>query len=196
MVAVVLFHHVLGLTDGVVAIADAWRAAGHDVATPDLFDGRRFDTIEEGAGFAFGEDFGPDELHARAAVAVAAAPSDYVVAGISLGVMPAQRLAQTHDGVRAAILIEACLPHDQVAPTWPAGVPVQVHGAAGDPFFAGEGDLDAARALVEHVGADAELHVHDVDAHLFTDASVPWHDPEATAAVLAATTTMLDGLSA
>lgn len=193
MASVVLFHHVLGLTPGVVAIADAWRTAGHRVTTPDLFGGRSFDTIDAGAAFAFGDDLGPDELFARADAVVAGLPADLVYAGISLGVMPAQRLAQTRAGARAAILLEACVPPDHFAPRWPEGVPVQVHGMADDPYFAGEGDIDAARALVEEVGDPdrAALHVHPGDQHLFTDASRPSHVPEATAAVLDATTAFL-----
>ena len=49
---VVLFHHVQGLTPGIVAFADELRAAGHTVHTPDLFDGRTFPTLEEGMAHA------------------------------------------------------------------------------------------------------------------------------------------------
>jgi dienelactone hydrolase len=49
---VVLFHHALGLTSGIVAFADVLRAAGHTVHTPDLFEGRTFDSIEAGVGYA------------------------------------------------------------------------------------------------------------------------------------------------
>src|ERR1044072_7338704 len=52
MTEVLLYHHVQGLTDGVRSFADELRQAGHTVHTPDLFDGRTFDTIEEGMGFA------------------------------------------------------------------------------------------------------------------------------------------------
>ena len=52
MAEVVLYHHVQGLTDGMQSFADELRAAGHTVHTPDLFDGRTFDTIEEGMAFA------------------------------------------------------------------------------------------------------------------------------------------------
>ncbi|MFE9833925.1 hypothetical protein ACFYP4_02065 [Streptomyces sp. NPDC005551] len=49
-----------------------------------------------------------------------------------------------------------------------------------DPFFAGEGDVDAARALVESA-ADAELFLHPGDRHLFCDSSLPSHgEPSAT----------------
>ena len=52
MSEVVLYHHVQGLTEGVRSFADELRRAGHTVHTPDLFDGRTFDTIEEGMAFA------------------------------------------------------------------------------------------------------------------------------------------------
>ena len=48
MAEVVVFHHALGLTEPVGRFAAALRDAGHSVHTPDLYGGRRFDTIEEG----------------------------------------------------------------------------------------------------------------------------------------------------
>jgi len=64
--------------------------------------------------------------------------------------------------------------------TWPAGVPVQVHGMDTDPIFAGEGDIDAARELVEQA-EDAELFLYPGDQHYFADSSLPSYDPDATA---------------
>jgi hypothetical protein len=55
MAEVVLFHHALGLTLGVVAFADELRRAGRTVHTPDLFQGRTFDSIEAGMGYAGGD---------------------------------------------------------------------------------------------------------------------------------------------
>ena len=54
MAEIIVFHHILGLTPGVEAFADDLRAAGHTVHTPDLYAGRRFDSIEAGAAFAQG----------------------------------------------------------------------------------------------------------------------------------------------
>ena len=45
---VLLYHHVQGLTEGVRAFGDRLRQAGHTVHTPDLFDGRSFETLEDG----------------------------------------------------------------------------------------------------------------------------------------------------
>ncbi|MGH3304648.1 MAG: dienelactone hydrolase family protein [Streptosporangiaceae bacterium] len=176
MAEVVLFHHALGLTPGVAAFADRLRGAGHTVHTPDLYDGRTFGSLDEGVANAAGIGF--EEVMERGVRAVDALPAGLVYAGISLGVMPAQKLAQTRPGARGALLLEACLPVSQFGGAWPDGVPVQVHGMDADPFFAGEGDVDAARGLVEQA-KDAELFLYPGDQHLFTDSSLPSHDAAA-----------------
>ncbi len=181
MTDVVLFHHVQGLTDGVRALADAIRAHGHAVYTPDLFHGRTYPSIEE--GFAAVKAKGPGAADAWADEVVAGLPADLVYAGVSLGVMQAQRLAQTRPGARAAVLLEACVPPGEFGDGWPAGVPVQVHGMEHDPFFGLEGDLDAARELVAAVD-DGEVFVYPGDVHLFTDSTLPSYDAGATALVV------------
>jgi dienelactone hydrolase len=64
-------------------------------------------------------------------------------------------------------------------------VPVQVHGMDADEFFAGDGDIDNARAIVASVSAltRAELFSYSGDAHLFTDNSLPAHDAASAALV-------------
>ena len=175
MATVLLFHHLQGLTPGVVAFADRLREAGHTVHTPDLFGGRTFASIEEGAAFTQSED-APD-VDALAAAAAAGLPADLVYVGFSFGVMPAQRLAQTRPGAVGAVLCESCVPvtGDWAFGPWPQGVPVQIHGMDADPFFAGEGDIDAARELVSLV-PDAELFVYPGSVHLFADSSLPQYD--------------------
>src|SRR5688500_2398683 len=58
MTEVLLFHHAQGLTPGVLAFADVLRVAGHTVHTPDLLDGRRFDSVEAGVAYAGQVGFG------------------------------------------------------------------------------------------------------------------------------------------
>ena len=181
MTEIVLFHHVQGLTEGVRRFADEIRAAGHTVHTPDFFDGATFASLDE--GFAAMRARGPGASDAWADEVVAGLPSDLAYVGISLGVMAAQRLAQTRAGARAAVLLEACVPPSEFGNGWPHGVPVQVHGMEHDPFFGLECDLDAARALVAEV-YDGELFVYPGDVHLFTDSSLPSSDAGATALVL------------
>jgi dienelactone hydrolase len=178
MAEVVLFHHAQGLTTGVAAFAGELRQAGHTVHTPDLFEGRTFATIEEGMEYAGKIGF-PDEVIARGTRAVAGLPAGLVYAGFSLGVIPAQQLAQTRPGARGALLFYACVPV-AVFGGWPAGVPAQVHGMDADPIFTREGDLDAARELVGQAG-DAELFLYPGDQHYFADSSLPSYDPAATA---------------
>jgi dienelactone hydrolase len=193
MAEVVLFHHVQGLTDGVLAFAVDLRAGGHTVHTPDLFDGERPATIEE--GLTLTERIGDDVLGERADRAVAGLPQELVYAGFSFGVLNAQRLAQTRPGARGALLYESCIPitGEWAFGPWPAGVPVQIHGMDKDPFFALEGDIDAARELVEIVGPDlAELFVYPGDRHLFTDSSLPSYDADAAALVLRRSRAFLD----
>ncbi|MFC3502204.1 dienelactone hydrolase family protein [Micromonospora krabiensis] len=195
MADVVLFHHLLGLTDGVRAFADQLRAGGHAVHTPDLFDGERPASLDE--GFALMKRLGA-VLDDRTDRALADLPKDLVYAGFSYGAGIAQRLAQTRPGARGALLYEACLPvtGEWAVGPWPGGLPVQVHGMEKDPFFGLEGDIDAARELVDIAGpARAELFVYPGDQHLFTDASLPSYDAEATALVVARSRAFLDRLA-
>jgi dienelactone hydrolase len=176
---VVLFHHALGLTPGVVAFADELRRAGHVVHTPDLFDGRTFASTEQGLRYA--EEIGfPDEVIGRGVRAVEGLPAELVYAGFSVGVLPAQFLAQTRPGARGALLFYSCVPVSAFGSGWPEGVPAQVHGMDADPIFVGEGDVDAARELVEQA-EDAELFLYPGDQHYFADSTLPSYDPEATA---------------
>jgi dienelactone hydrolase len=174
---VVLFHHVQGLTPGVVAFADELRAAGHTVHTPDVFDGRTFATLDEGMAYAKTVGFGA--ILDRAVGEGEALEGDMVYAGFSMGVMPAQKLAQTREGARGALLIDACFPVTEFGDRWPQGVPVQVHGMDADPIFAGEGDRDAAQDLVDST-EQGELFLYPGDVHLFADSSLPSHDQQAT----------------
>ncbi len=178
MAEVVLFHHAHGLTPGIVAFADELRRAGHTVHTPDLFEGRSFDTVEEGVGHA--KEIGFGEVMERGVRAVDGLPAELVYGGFSLGVLPAQRLAQTRAGARGALLFYACVPVSEFGSAWPDGVPVQVHAMDADPFFVGDGDIDAARALVAEA-TDADLFLYAGDQHLFADSSLSSYDADAAA---------------
>src|SRR5262245_56080953 len=190
MADVVLFHHAQGLTPGVVAFADALRAAGHVVYTPDLYEGQTFDSLDDGIGYA--KKTGFDTILDRGVQAAPDKPDGLVYAGMSLGVMPAQKLAQTRPGARGALLLHGCIPPDEFGGPWPTGVPVQIHAMDGDPFMA-EGDADAAHALVAST-SDAEFFEYPGEAHLFTDSSLPAYDEGATALVLQRALAFLDRL--
>jgi dienelactone hydrolase len=176
MAEVALYHHVQGLTDGVQSFADELRQAGHTVHTPDLFDGRTFETIDDGLAFAREAGFGA--LVERGVAAAEEIGPAAVYAGFSFGVMVAQQLAQTRPGARGALLLCGCLPVSEFGDAWPAGVPVQIHGKEGDEFF--EEDLAAARDLVASTG-EAELFLYPGEEHLFADSSLPAYDAAAAA---------------
>ena len=193
MAEVVLFHHVQGLTDGVRAFAGELRAGGHTVHTPDLFGGQRPATIDD--GIALTRAIGDETLRERADRAVAGLPEGLVYAGFSFGASMAQRLAQTRPGARGALLYESCIPitGEWAFGPWPDGVAVQIHGMDKDPFFALEGDIDAARELVETAGPElAELFVYPGDRHLFADSSLPSYDADAAALVVQRSRELLD----
>lgn len=181
MAEIVLFHHALGLTAGVTAFADELRRAGHIVHTPDLFEGQIFDDLEQGMQFV--NELGFGELIRRGEQAVHDLPSNLVYAGCSLGVVPAQKLAQTRPGARGAVFLYACVPVSEFGQAWPKDLPVQVHGMDADPIFVGEGDIDAARALIAQA-AYGELFLYPGDQHYFADSSLRSYDAAATALLL------------
>lgn len=188
MAEVLLFHHALGPTEGLHAFANELREAGHTVHTPDLFDGRTFDSIEAGVGYA--GEVGWGEIMARGERAAEALPHELVYAGFSLGVVPAQRLAQTRPGAQGALFFSSCIPPSEFG-EWPAGLPAQVHGMDADPIFMDEGDVDAARELVA-AADDAELFLYPGDQHYFADSSLPSHDADASELLLQRVLDFLD----
>ena len=101
MATVLLFHHALGQTPGFLAFADELRREGHTVHAPDLFDGKTFGTLEEGVAHV--EQTGFQQIIRRGSATADALPHDVVYAGFSLGVLPAQSLAQTRPGALGAI---------------------------------------------------------------------------------------------
>jgi dienelactone hydrolase len=176
MAEVLLFHHAQGQTAGFAAFAGELRRAGHTVHAPDLYGGRIFASLDE--GMAYAEQVGFGEIIARGERAANELPNELVYAGFSLGVVPAQKLAQTRAGARGALLFYSCVPTSEFGTSWPADVPVQIHAMDADPIFVGEGDIDAARALVEST-EDADLFLYPGDQHYFADSSLPSYDETA-----------------
>jgi dienelactone hydrolase len=191
MAEVLLFHHGHGLTSGVREFAEELRRAGHIVHAPDLYEGRVFDGLQEGLAYAREAGFGT--ILERGRVAADELPNELVYAGFSLGVMPAQMLAQTRPGAKGALLFHACLPTSEFGGAWPQGVPVQIHGMDADEFFVEEGDIEAARALVQET-TDAQLFLYPGNQHLFADNSLPSYDEPAAALLTQRVLSFLDGV--
>ena len=176
MAEVVLFHHAQGLTAGCLSFADELRAAGHVVHTPDLYDGKTFAELADGMGYA--KEVGFDTIMERGRLAAESLPEELVYAGLSLGVLPAQMLAQTRPGAKGAVLLHAAIPVSEFGGAWPEGVPLQIHTMEDDDL----GDADVARELAATIEG-AELFLYPGDRHLFTDASLPDYDESAAALV-------------
>jgi dienelactone hydrolase len=177
MAEVLLFHHAQGQTAGFHSFADELRGAEHTVHTPDLFDGRTFGSIEDGLAYVR-ERGGFGDVIERGVQTADELPNELVYAGFSLGQAVAQKLAQTRPGARGALFFYSCVPVSEFG-SWPTGVPVQIHGMDADPYFVGEGDIEAARELVE-LAEDAELFLYPGDQHYFADSSLAGYDESAT----------------
>jgi len=178
MAELLLYHHAQGQTPGFLAFADELRAAGHTVHAPDLDDGKTFAELDDGVGYA--KQVGFDTILERGRLAVEGRPNELVYGGFSLGVMPAQMLAQTRPGAKGALLFSAAFPASEFGGSWPQGVPLQIHMMEADEWALE--DLPAARELVETTEG-AELFLYPGDRHLFADSSLPDYD-EAAATLL------------
>ena len=178
MTTVALFHSVLGVRPGITDAAARLRATGHEVLVVDQYDGRVFD--DYGAAGAYVEGIGFPALMARAVEAVRDLPDGFVAAGFSNGAGMAEFVA-TQRRCAGVLLVSGALPMAVLgAPSWPAGLPAQLHRAVGDPFRSAGWD----RALGDDVAAAGgvlEVVEHPGEGHLFTDPSLPAeYDAEST----------------
>ena len=176
MATVLLFHHAQGQTPGFLTFADDLRAAGHTIHAPDLYDGRTFGDLREGVAYALQVGF--PEIIRRGADAAQGLPADIVYAGFSLGVMPAQALAQTRPGARGALFFHGCVSPSEFGTSWPEAVPLEIHMMDADEWT-GE-DRAAAEALVETMPT-VELFLYPGSAHLFADPSLGDYHAQAAA---------------
>ncbi|WP_406197681.1 dienelactone hydrolase family protein [Kitasatospora sp. NBC_01560] len=176
MAQILLLHSVYGLRPAVHAAADRLRTAGHTVHTPDLFEGRTFDDVEE--GMAYKEELGSDELLRRAVGAAApllGSGGALVYAGLSLGGSLAQNLALADEKALGLLLLHGTSDIREDAAT---SIPVQLHIAEPDPFEP-EDWLNAWYLGMRKAGADVEVHRYRGAGHVFTDPDLPDYDAEA-----------------
>ncbi|MFF7839093.1 dienelactone hydrolase family protein [Streptomyces ossamyceticus] len=175
---IMLFHSTYGLRPAVHRAADRLRAAGHEVWTPDLFDGRTFDTVEE--GMAFNEGLGKEELLKRAVLAAAPySERGLVYAGFSLGAATAQTLALGDAKARGLLLLHGT--SDIAATASVDGLPVQLHVAEPDAYETDDW-LSAWYLQMRKAGADVEVYRYVGAGHLYTDSDLPDYDEEAAEA--------------
>lgn len=190
LATVVLFHSVYGLRPAVHEAAERLRAAGHDVHTPDLFDGRTVDTVEDGR--LLKDEIGRDELLMRAVTATAPLSERGIVyAGFSLGGSVAQNLALADARARGLLLLHGTsdIAEDAVADE----LPVQLHVADPDPFEPHDW-LNAWYLRMRRAGAEVEVFRYAGAGHLFTDGGLDDYDAEAAEQTWRTAVGFLDGL--
>jgi dienelactone hydrolase len=187
---IMLFHSTYGLRPAVAAAADRLRAAGHEVWTPDLFEGRTFETVEE--GMAFNEGIGKDELLRRAVLAVAPySERGLVYGGFSLGASVAQTLALGDEKARGLLLLHGT--SDIAASASVDELPVQLHVAEPDAFETDDW-LSAWYLQMRRAGADVEIYRYAGAGHLYTDPDLADYDARAAEATWKVALGFLDTL--
>ena len=186
MAHIVLFHSILGLRPVERGLAREWEAEDHAVTLPDLYEGR---TVEDyDAGFALYREVGPSRVAERAAAAVAAAPEESVLAGVSMGAGLVGNSWGARPRSAGALLIAGAVPWE---PGLRPGLPVQAHIARPDPFDPEE-FFDDWVASTPPVALD--LRRYDGAGHYFLDRSLPDYDETAARACRAAMRAFLGSL--
>lgn len=172
---VVLFHSAYGLRPAVGEAAEQLEAAGHEVHTPDLYEGRTFDDIE--SGLELKDEIGRDELLMRAVTATGPlSERGLVYAGFSLGGAVAQNLALADGKARGLLLLHGT--SDLADDASVDELPVQLHVAEPDQFEPHDW-LNAWYLRMRRAGAEVEVFRYAGAGHLFTDPGLDDHDAEA-----------------
>lgn len=173
MAYVALFHSMLGLRPVERLAAERLRQAGHQVTTPDLYNGRTAATMDE--GYALMNAVGWSGITRRARYAVHALPADAVLIGVSMGVGVIGTLWPERPQAAAVVLLHAlaALPANAQP-----GLQLQVHAGEADDF-APATEIAALLASATEAGVAAEVFTYPGVGHFYTDASRPEHDAHA-----------------
>ena len=192
MAQVVLFHHAQGLRDDVLGWGESLREEGHEVTTPDLFEGRTFDLLVD--GIAHRDEIGVPALIGRAAERMEGLPAELVYMGFSMGASTAHYLALTRPGARALVLMHGTAPAASLGQAaWSADLPGQLHKKESDPLI-DEAGVESAEYAAKEAGAAFELFSYPGEGHLFADPQGPDYDQEAAALMLQRELALLAGL--
>lgn len=164
MAHIVLFHSILGPRAAEQEIADNLGEEGHVVDLPDLYDGQRANSYEE--GFEIKDRIGDAVLQERARKALEKAPAAAVLAGVSYGAFLIGSLWGDRPQMPAAVLIAGVAPW---APSTRSGLKVSAHIARPDPF---DDEAFFAEWAADARGVQLELHRYDGVGHYFLDRSL------------------------
>jgi dienelactone hydrolase len=171
MAQVVVFHSAYGLRQAEADTAACLRAAGHDVSTPDLYDGRTASTMD--AALALMDAVGWEVICARARQALEVVPQTAVLAGFSMG---AGVIGSVWDQRRAAagvVLLHGIAP---IPASARPGLPVQVHLAGDDPFAPRQA-VARWQAGATRAGLAAQVFTYPGAGHFYTDPCLADYHP-------------------
>lgn len=188
MTIVVLFHSVYGLRPVEFDAADRFRAAGHEVITPDLYAGRRASSIDQGFGLM--EQIGWPLICERAARAIDDLPDSTVLAGISMGAGVVSNLWPRRPHTRGVLLLHALV---DIPGNVCRNLPVQVHVADPD-SFAPVKQLSAWQARAAELGIAAQVFTYPGVGHFYTDTGLPDYDATAAGSTWQRSLAFLDAL--
>ncbi|MCA2228116.1 dienelactone hydrolase family protein [Nonomuraea aurantiaca] len=173
MAHIALFHSVYGLRAVEHAAADRFRAAGHEVVTPDLYAGAIATTID--GGFALKDRIGWEVIVERARDAVGRMSAGTVLAGVSMGAGVVGELLADRRDTAGLLLLHGITEIPASART---ALPVQLHVADPDMFAPPAAVADWEKAA-KSVGAAVQVFTYPGVGHFYTDASLRDHDAEA-----------------
>ena len=122
----------------------------------------------------------PGEVIERGVRAVEGLPAGLVYAGFSLGVLPAQKLAQTRPGARGALLFYSCVPVSEFGRPGRPGCRCRCTGWTPTRSSSARA-TSTPPASSSSQAEDGELFLYPGDQHYFADSSLPSYDPDATA---------------
>jgi dienelactone hydrolase len=159
----VIFHSVLGLRQVEQEAAERFRSLGFDVALPDLYEGERTESIEE--GFELMTRIGWPLICERALQAVTKLPDTTVLVGFSMGAGVIASLWRDRPRTKAVLLFHALA---EIPKNVRAGLKLQLHIAETDRFVS----LEQTRlwtALAVREGVSIESFTYPQCGHFFTD---------------------------
>jgi dienelactone hydrolase len=188
MAHLVLFHSVMGLRDLERGAAERFRAAGHEVLTPDLYEGQTAVSIAE--GLAIKEKIGFSVLAERALNACSALPEKAALAGLSMGADLACQVWGKRAQAGGVLLLHGL----GEIPKWVrSGIPVQVHLAEPDPFIS-DAVAQSWPMTAFRIGMAAEIYTYDGAGHLYTDTASPDYNAAAAELTWERAMVFLEGL--
>jgi dienelactone hydrolase len=187
-VQVVVFHSSYGRRQAEASAAAGLRAAGHDVITPDLYDGQTASSLD--AALTLMDAVGWDVICARARQALREIPETAVLAGFSMGAGVVGSVWDQRPMAAGVVLLHGIAP---IPASARPGLPVQVHVAGDDPFASrpavARWQADAGRA-----GLAAQVFTYPGAGHFYTDPGLADHHPAAAGQTWQRVTAFLSGL--